>query len=72
MESSLNDGSGMPRTLWTSEYLWSHCKFLAEPESIGNVIDLYGFDNGDLYSAERAEVHQYRVEVILLSYRFLR
>ena len=72
MESGLNDGGRLSRTLWTSEHLWSHGKFLAQPESVRNVIDLYGFDNGDLYSAERAEVHQYRVEVILLSYRFLR
>jgi hypothetical protein len=33
---------------------------LAEPESARNVIDLYGDHHGNLYSAQRAEIHQYR------------
>ena len=48
MESCLNDGCSLPRAIWTSKYLWSYGKFLAEPESARDVLNLYDFDNGGL------------------------
>ena len=63
MESSLNNGRRLPRTLRPSEYFRRHSKFMAKPESITDVADLYGDHHGDLYPAECAEVHQYRFEV---------
>ena len=60
MEPRLNDGSWVPRTIRPPEHLWRDSKFLAEPESPRNVIDLHGDYHGNLHSAQRAEIHQYR------------
>jgi hypothetical protein len=62
----------MSRIIWPSKYLWCDSKFLAEPESPGNVIDLYGDYHGNLHSAQRAEIHQHGLEVVEPSYKSLR
>ena len=36
---------------------------MAEPTSIGDVIDLYGDHHGDICAIERSQVHQYRDKV---------